>query len=101
LFENLLEDQLIQCHVIGDYKKMLHYMEKLEKNTQKKEFYDRQFKDKNKNIRKSSGFLCCKSYGPYLRDFYAQKPVIIKRQIEVEKKKKEKMNFGIAFITVY
>lgn len=80
--------------------KMLSYLQKLDKNQKKKEYYDKLYKEQNKIVRKQFGSLCYKRQGPPLKDYYAQKPYSIKQNMKKETKKKEKTNYGVAFITV-
>ena len=71
---------------------MLHYLRKLDKTQQKKEYYERLYKEKGKKVYKDFGKLCWKYQGAPLKDYYAQRPVAIKRQIQMAKAKTENGN---------
>lgn len=67
---------------------------------QKKEYYEKLYQEQNKIIRKQTGMMFFKKDGPALKDLYAQKPVRVKEEMKREKKKKDKSNFGVAFLIV-
>ena len=75
-------------------------LEQLERNYKKKEYFDHLYKDHNKVVKKQTGYLCCKNTGGIpLRDYYAEKPRLIKLKMAKEKKKRDNQNMGIAFLT--
>ena len=46
------------------------------------------------------GRLCFKKPGPALKDYYGQRPFTVKEEMKKEKKTKDRMNFGVAFIVM-
>jgi hypothetical protein len=48
----VLGEKLVKCHVVGDYMKMLQYMQKLDRNHKKKDYYLKLYKEENKIVRK-------------------------------------------------
>jgi len=60
--------------------KMLQYLKKLDRNWRKKEYYMRLYRENpSNNKRKTRGILCLKEKGPPLKDYYAEKPKIVKQ----------------------
>ena len=50
---------------------MLYFLKKLDKNNQKKEYYENLFKEEGKLVRKQLGSFCHKFEGAPLKDYYA------------------------------
>ena len=46
------------------------------------------------------GRLCFKKPGPALKDYYGQRPFTVTEEMKKEKKTKDRMNFGVAFIVM-
>ena len=91
-----LASRVIHIQVTGDYYEMLNILTKLERSIKKKEHFEQVYDDgKGKLIRKKKSFG---AEGPPLKDYYAQKPLQIKRKMTKELEKTKWLNMGIAFI---
>ncbi|CDW80277.1 integral membrane protein [Stylonychia lemnae] len=95
-----IEGKLVRTYVVGDYMKMLQYLKKLDRMWRKKEYYMKIYREKHLDTKKQKGILCFKTYGSSLKDYYAQKPSLVKEQMNLEMKIKQKRNFGVAFIMI-
>lgn len=90
---------MVSINVTGDYYEMLNILNKLERNTKKKQHFEKVYKEEGKIIRKIHGSYCFKTEGPPLKDYYAQRPQKIRSSIDKERKKRMNSNMGVAFIT--
>lgn len=61
IFTEELGSRLLKAHVVGDYMKMLLYLQKLDVLRRKKEYYDKLYKEQGKSIKKKYGSLCWKT----------------------------------------
>lgn len=69
-----IEGKLVRTYVVGDYMKMLWYLQKLDRMWRKKEYYMKVYKENKQDIKRQRGILCFKTQGTSLKDYYAQKP---------------------------
>lgn len=99
IIERSLASSVVHIQVTGDYYEMLNILTKLKRNTKKKEHFEKLYKEEKEIVRKQYGNACTHEEGPPLKDYYAQRPRLIKLSMEKEKNKKRNSNMGIAFIS--
>jgi hypothetical protein len=89
VFKELLEDELVKVHVIGDYDRLLYYLQKYRKNQQKMDFLKRNIEEMEFNSQFTANKpkpYCTSSKKTPLEQYqhYDNKRFIIENQMKSE-----------------